>query len=72
MGFSKDEIFESLNGLKLYNITVADFVEQVSQSEFSLVPISFHCLPPSDLVELVPQCSGVQSILNFISENMDD
>lgn len=72
MGFSEDEIFESLNGLELYNITVADFVEQVSCSEISLVPISFHCLPQSDLVKLVPQCSGIQNLLNFITENMDD
>ena len=72
MGFSRDEIFESLNGLEFYNITVADFVEQVSRSEISLVPISFHCLPQSDSVELVPLCSGIQKLMNFITENMDD
>ena len=72
MGFSITEILASLNGLKIYKLTVADFVDQVSQSEISLVPIPFHCLPPSDLVELVPQCSGIQSLLNFITENMDD
>lgn len=59
MEFSIAEILDSLNGLRIYKLTVADFVDQVSHSEISLVPIPFHCLPPSDIVELVPQCSGI-------------
>jgi len=72
IGFSIPEILDSLNGLKTYKLTVADFVDQVSHSEIVPVPIPFHCLPPSDMVELVPQCSGIQNLLNFIIENMDD
>lgn len=71
-GFSSDQITESLNGLELYKLTIADFVEQISLSEISFVPIQLRCLPPSDLVELVPQCSGIQNLLNYITENMDD
>lgn len=69
---SKDEILESLNGLQLYKLTVGDFVEQVSNSEILHVPIPLRCLPPSESIELVPQCSGIQNLLNFITENMDD
>ena len=72
IGFSIDEILGSLNGLGLHTLTVADFIEQVSHSEISVIPIAFQCLPPSNIVELVPQCSGIQNLLNFISENMDD
>lgn len=72
IGFSTDEVLNSLNGLKPHTVTVADFVEQISHSEISVVPIAFQCLPPSNKVQLIPQCSGIQNLLNFITENMDD
>ena len=66
------ELLEVLNGLSLYTITAGEFVEQVSQSQIVSVPNRIRDLPPDFKIHLVPDCVGIQSLLDLSVYNMDD
>ena len=66
------ELLEVLNGLSLFTTTVKEFIEQVSQSEIVKVPKYIRDLPQDYRVDLVPDCIGIQTLLDLSVYNMDD
>jgi len=66
------ELLEILNGLSLFTITVKEFIEQVSQSDIVNVPKYLRDHPQDSKVDLVPDCVGIQTLLDLSVYNMDD
>jgi len=66
------ELLEILNGLSLFTTTVKEFIEQVSQSEIVSVPKHICDRPQDGKIDLVPDCVGIQTLLDLSVHNMDD
>lgn len=66
------DVIVAINGLSLFTTTVSSFIEQVSQSEIVAVPEMLYHLDRDQKIVLVPDCIGIQTLLNLSIQNMDD
>ena len=75
LGLTEEEFIAECHDVNILELTVAEFLHRMKISPYNLqvsVPEKIKALPKKQAIKFVPLCRMLASMLDVLSENMDN